>query len=75
MKATKDREAPRTLAGKKRGVGWPNGQHVDLAGKGGSEKINSDYFKVVYATLWVLEFVLIVVLRERGKYRSEGKMA
>ena len=75
MKATKDGEAPRTLAVKKGWEGWSDGQRVDLAVKGGSEKINSDYLKVVYAMLWVLEIVLILGLRKRGKSRSEGKMA
>lgn len=72
---TKDGEARRTLAGKKGWAGWPDGQCVDLAVKEGSEKIHSDYLKVVYAALWVLEIVLIVVLRKRGKSRSEGKTA
>lgn len=48
---------------------------MDLAVKGGSEKISSGYLKVVYDTLWVLEIVRTVVLRRGGKSRSEGKLA
>lgn len=48
---------------------------MDLAVKGGSEKISFAYLEVVYGTLWVLEIVLTVVLKKEGKSRSEGKMA
>ena len=47
---------------------------MDFAVKRGSEKISFGYLKVVYATLWVLEIVLIEVLRKGGRSRSEGKM-
>lgn len=52
--------------------GWPDGQYVYFAVKRGSEKISFGYPKVVYATLWVLEIVLIEVLRKGGRSRSES---
>ena len=70
---TKDGLPLRILAGKGK-AGWDR-QCEDLGARRDSKRTSSGYSKVIYASLRVEEFGLIVVLRKENKSGSEGDMA